>query len=577
MTIDWGYTVPPDEAGGDVARALAEANAPRHGDRTPRQWIRANLFNNWYNSVITIVFGAFAIWAAYYALRFVFSTAQWQAVSDNLELFMIGTFPRNERTRIIVQVIMWGGAIGLLVGYFRARARRQADEAGVELTPVTLRESTSTYGSIAAFIIFSLAIGARTSGPYLMVLGAIAACLCGFLATRPLRNPLAKVVLLTPFAIAAVTLSTVSGLNNQAAYLLAAGATALLLAVNLLHRESLTLSAGLLVGVVGFQALSGTDGLSWFFLAAAVTPLLFDLLNTVEERLPSGAVGWVGVAIVAAAAVRRLVVDGLGFASGIVLVLLVAAVITMLANNPGPALRIGGFIVVGAAMWSIGGAIDLPGIDWAQWSGLHLNIVVSGAAIVLAFPLGLLLALARRSTLPVLRYMATAYIELIRGVPLISLLLMGQFFIGFFLATDDPLSNITRATVAITMFSAAYIAEIVRGGLQSVGDGQTEAGQALGLSAAQITRMLVLPQALRNVIPAMVGQFISLFKDTTLLSIIGIAEFLGVREIVHAQEDFRGFGIAETLVFVAFGFWAISFTMSRESQRLERRLGVSVR
>jgi general L-amino acid transport system permease protein len=160
---------------------------------------------------------------------------------------------------------------------------------------------------------------------------------------------------------------------------------------------------------------------------------------------------------------------------------------------------------------------------------------------------------------------------------LISLLLMGQFFIGFFLATDDPLSNVTRATAAITMFSAAYIAEIVRGGLQSVDKGQTEAGQALGLPAAKITRLLVLPQALRNVIPAMVGQFISLFKDTTLLSIIGITEFLGIREIVHAQEDFRGFGIAETLVFVAFGFWAVSFTMSRESQRLERRLGVGVR
>ncbi|NKB41380.1 MAG: ABC transporter permease subunit [Ilumatobacter sp.] len=173
--------------------------------------------------------------------------------------------------------------------------------------------------------------------------------------------------------------------------------------------------------------------------------------------------------------------------------------------------------------------------------------------------------------------MAPVYIELIRGVPLISLLLMGQFFIGFFVNSDTPLSNVTRATTAITMFSAAYIAEIVRGGLQAVDKGQTEAGQALGLTAAKITRLLVLPQALRAVIPAMVGQFISLFKDTSLLSIIAILEFLGVREIIHAQEAFRGFGIAETLVYVAFGFWAFSFTMSRESQRLERRLEVGDR
>jgi general L-amino acid transport system permease protein len=122
------------------------------------------------------------------------------------------------------------------------------------------------------------------------------------------------------------------------------------------------------------------------------------------------------------------------------------------------------------------------------------------------------------------------------------------------------------------MFSAAYIAEIVRGGLQAVAKGQTEAGQALGLSAAKITRLLVLPQALRAVIPSMVGQFISLFKDTTLLTIVGITEFLGVRGNVHGQEAFRSIGFAETLVFVAFGFWAFSFTMSRESQRLERSL-----
>ena len=246
-------------------------------------------------------------------------------------------------------------------------------------------------------------------------------------------------------------------------------------------------------------------------------------------------------------------------------------------SDPSTGARFGAIIVAAAVATFISDRIGFPGIDWGEWGGLQLNIVVASAAIILAFPVGLLLALARRSSLPVLRYVATVYIELIRGVPLISLLLMGQFFIGFFVNSDTPLSNVTRATTAITMFSAAYIAEIVRGGLQAVDKGQTEAGQALGLTAAKITRLLVLPQALRAVIPAMVGQFISLFKDTSLLSIIAILEFLGVREIIHAQEAFRGFGIAETLVYVAFGFWAFSFTMSRESQRLERRLEVGDR
>ena len=214
------------------------------------------------------------------------------------------------------------------------------------------------------------------------------------------------------------------------------------------------------------------------------------------------------------------------------------------------------------------------GVGWDEWSGLHLTLMVSAIAIVLAFPLGLILALARRSTLPALRIMSTVYIEVIRGVPLITLLFMGQFILGFMVPAGTELSAITRAIAAMTLFTAAYVAEIVRGGLQSLPAGQTEAGQALGLAQPTIMNRIVLPQALRAVIPAMVGQFISLFKDSSLLFIIGILEFLGVRKIVHAQEAFRGVGIAETLVFVAIGYWAFAFAMSRESQRLERRLRV---
>ena len=126
-------------------------------------------------------------------------------------------------------------------------------------------------------------------------------------------------------------------------------------------------------------------------------------------------------------------------------------------------------------------------------------------------------------------------------------------------------------------FPCRYIAEIVRGGLQAVPKGQTEAAQAAGMSASSVQRLIVLPQALRAVIPAMVGQFIALFKDTSLLSIIGIAEFLQVRDLVHAQPDVRGQGIAETLIFVAIGYWAFAYAMSKESQGLERRVGVGER
>ncbi len=576
MSIDWGYTVPPDEAEGDIAHALAESNRPRHGDKTPREWIKSNLFNTWYNTIITLVVGVVTIYVGYRIANFVFNTARWEPVRENLELFMVGLFPRAERTRVISQLLFTSGAIGLIVGWLRARAKAQAAQSGIEYQPTKLREVVSSYWAIALFVVATMLVGVRTVNPVLVAIGCVAAAVAGYLATTPLSNPLAKVVLLTPLAITGGVLSRTQDLNNQAAYTVGIACVAVLVIVHFARTLDVTLSAGLLAGVVGFQAMSGTGGIAWVFVLVALMPVTLYLAGVARERLPASA-GWAGVVVVALALAAWATVEGFDVIAFVLVLLLVVAVYGMVRHDPGSAIRFGCVTAAGAVSVVATRVIDLDGVDWSDWGGLQLNIVVATASIVLAFPVGLLLALGRRSSLPALRWMSTAYIELIRGVPLISLLLMGQFFIGFFLNTDDPLSSVTRATAAVTMFSAAYIAEIVRGGLQAVPKGQTEAGQALGLPAAKITRLLVLPQALRAVIPAMVGQFISLFKDTSLLVIISIPEFLGVREIVHGQEAFRGFGIAETLVFVGFGFWAISFTMSRESQRLERRLGVGLR
>jgi general L-amino acid transport system permease protein len=174
---------------------------------------------------------------------------------------------------------------------------------------------------------------------------------------------------------------------------------------------------------------------------------------------------------------------------------------------------------------------------------------------------------------------AVGYIEAFRAVPLVTLLFVGQYMIGFLFPTSvDPPSFLVRAIIAITLFEAAYIAEIVRGGLQAVPAGQAEAAQALGLSTPKVLRLVVLPQALRAVIPAMVGQFISLFKDTSLLAIVSFLELIGVAELAATQPGTRGPQFAVmTLTFVGFLFWAGCSTMSRESQRLERRLGVGER
>jgi general L-amino acid transport system permease protein len=223
--------------------------------------------------------------------------------------------------------------------------------------------------------------------------------------------------------------------------------------------------------------------------------------------------------------------------------------------------------------------VGFGGVGWEGWGGLLLTVFLAVGGIVLSFPLGVLLALGRRSSLPAVRVVCVAYIELIRGVPLITLLFMAFFVIGFFLPPGfGTPSLVTRALIAIVLFTAAYVAEVVRGGLQSVPTEQVEAAQALGLSPYKTTRLIVLPQALRAVIPALVGQFISLFKDTSLVAVIGLVEILGVAEVIRNQPEFIAQGlIAETLLFVSLVYWVGSYSMSRESQRLERRLGVGQR
>ena len=245
--------------------------------------------------------------------------------------------------------------------------------------------------------------------------------------------------------------------------------------------------------------------------------------------------------------------------------------------------RSGPFLVLGAIAGFVGLVRFLSAPEGAavvEWGGLMLNVFLAVAGITLCFPLGLLLALGRRSKLPLIRWLCVAYIELFRGVPLFVLLLLAYFVVPLFIPSDtaDP-SIVVRAIVAITMFTAAYVAEIVRGGLQSLPKGQTEAAQALGLSPIRTMALIVLPQALRNVIPALVGQFISLFKDTTLAAAaMPLLDVLQVSEVVTAQTAFQGQGLtAETLVFVMLLFWVGCITMSRESQRLERRLGVGTR
>jgi len=224
--------------------------------------------------------------------------------------------------------------------------------------------------------------------------------------------------------------------------------------------------------------------------------------------------------------------------------------------------------------WLIAGGMGLPGVPTNDWGGLMLTMFMSVASILLCFPLGILLALGRQSQLPVLRWISIAFIEAIRGVPLITLLFVGAYMVPLFLPGGIRLNQLLLAIISLTLFSAAYLAENVRGGLQSVPRGQTEAANALGLNAILTTILIVLPQALKVSIPTIVGQFISLVQDTTLAGLLGSFELLGISRSILANPSFIG-RYAEVYLFIGLIYWLLCYAMSQASRRLEKQLNTT--
>ena len=219
----------------------------------------------------------------------------------------------------------------------------------------------------------------------------------------------------------------------------------------------------------------------------------------------------------------------------------------------------------------------IPSVGTTFWGGLLVTFLLSAGGILLSFPIGLLLALGRRSTLPVVKAFSTIFIETIRGVPLITILFMFSIILALFLPAESRIDRLVRALMAVTFFSAAYTAENVRGGLQAVPLGQIEAAKAVGMNGFQTMLFIVLPQALRAVLPAIVGQFISLFKDTTLVVIVGINDLLGIgRSIINSDPEFVQLQ-TEVYLFIAVIYWIFSYLMSLASRRLEAAMGVSTR
>ena len=225
----------------------------------------------------------------------------------------------------------------------------------------------------------------------------------------------------------------------------------------------------------------------------------------------------------------------------------------------------------------------LPGVPGLQpvsvvyWGGLMLNLILAVGGITLSLPIGVALALGRRSNLPVVKVLCVFFIEVFRGVPLITLLFMSQTLVPLAFPEDMPQNSLFRAAVVITLFSSAYMAENIRGGLQALHPGQAEAARALGLPGWQTTMLISLPQAIRNVIPAIVGQFIGLFKDTSLVYIIGMLDVVAIgRSFIQSNPEYLANARA-LFVFLALVFWVFTFGMSYVSGKVEEHLGVGRR
>jgi general L-amino acid transport system permease protein len=313
------------------------------------------------------------------------------------------------------------------------------------------------------------------------------------------------------------------------------------------------------------EVIAGISGLTWGFYQKQGRlwnrPLLFTL----------------GTAIVVVALLPIGLTPRLWLWGAIALLAVGYGVGRQLPLNLGSWLSVAWVVSYFIILWLIKGGLGLEETNTNDWNGLLLTLLTALTSIILSFPIGVLLALGRQSALPAIRWFCILYIELVRGLPLIGILFFAQLMLPLFLPPEyEQMDRVVRAIAGLTLFSAAYLAENVRGGLQSIPRGQAEAARALGLNPAFTVMLIILPQALKAVIPAIVGQFISLSKDTSLLALFGLSELLGISRSILAQPEFIG-RYAEVYFFIALIYWIFCYGMSLASRRLEKQLNVGHR
>ncbi|MGD1862632.1 MAG: amino acid ABC transporter permease [Leptolyngbyaceae cyanobacterium] len=508
---------------------------PQLRRRSAGEWLKKNLFSDWFNGLLTIAVVTVLAYAAYAMLNWAFTVAQWVVIPRNVGLFMTGLYPSEQYWRIWILLGLVCALTGLSWGVL---ARN--------LNTLFSRNVLIGFGIVAAgFVVFP---PTRPSSPKLLLMVAIVAAAAWGGRTLGRQIPsLGSWVSALWFVSYFVAIWLIGGGPFNQSLL----SWLLVLGVSLIAGWVLSTKLGAIVSrqfaTAAPIAASILSAIACLALLAVLPNFLFQYLIPPAAWIVAIAIVGILLGLVGFVIPRQYQLGFWLFAAGFGVTLVVTKLILGLLG------------------------FSLNSVSTNDWGGMALTLLMAVSGIALCFPLGVTLALGRRSNLPVVRWMSIAYIELIRGVPLIAILFMGQVMIPLFLPEGMRPDRVLRAIIGLTIFSSAYLAENVRAGLQAVPRGQQEAAASLGLNTPLTLSLIVLPQALKIAIPAIVGQFISLFQDTTLLAIVGLAELLGISRSILANPNYLG-RYAEVYLFIGIIYWFFCYAMSLGSRKIEEKL-----
>ena len=590
------------------------AEPPETPKLPPREWVKANLFSSRFNSALTVVTTIILLVMFRGFLGFLFNPErQWHATATNLRLLMTHGYPEEQYLRIWVSFAVILTLTGMSMAVWRAGSAMPVTELGGKLL---------TTGATLALLVFLAPFSARATVQWLIAALVVVAIGETFRRAGGQGETERTVSTLTLLVVALAGLVASLWVIPYGRHTYIADRTPKMLAepgtVALSTKLPWTLM--LIVAVAAYFAgiflrdrlsvnpLRVTLAVFWLLAPFALVFLVlrdpaFDLGHVIGTDIPiflayavlggalllwltrpsTGEIGRIVAAVVLVA----------GFATFLTpmrmivrfdMLMLAAFALAAPTFAGGPQARkrytVGWLGVLGVTSWLIT-AVNTPStVDVPRdfpFGGFSLTLMVAAFTILISFPLGVALALARTSTMPIFRLLATGFIEVVRGIPLITVLFFFSVVVPLFLPDGMEITEIAAVVVGYILFSAAYLAENVRGGLQSVMRGQHEAAEAVGMTASQKTVFIVLPQALRVSIPPLVGHCIGVFKETSLMAIIGLFDILYIaRNVIPNQFEFLG-TTKENVLFVSLIYWIFAYQMSKASQRLERRTGLGER